>query len=184
MPYKDIGAFRRAYRSEKGSFAHERCHHLIRDQKDYAEVRRVLSGSENLPKSLAEFQDLRYNDKEKYYAVLLNKAIQEGRQPIQVEADKQGKHFIGHNNYIEGRSYFAQGTTVEQIQKAVKKYAGTGSIEMGKKNGKPSNKEVVHIPELTGFYVDQFDGKIYQTHTFKIHYAKHGVHVVPKRGDR
>lgn len=46
MPYKDIGAFRRAYRSEEGSFAHERSHHLIRDQKDYAEVRRVLSGVE------------------------------------------------------------------------------------------------------------------------------------------
>ena len=140
-------------------------------------------GSENLPKNLAEFQELRYNNAEKYYAVLLNKAIREGRQPIQVEADKQGKHFIGHNNYIEGRSYFAQGTTVEQIQKAVKKYAGTGLVEVGKKNKKPSNKEVVYIPDLTGFCIDRLDGKIYKTHTFKIHYAQNGVHVVPKRGD-
>ena len=70
MPYKDIGAFRRAYRAEEGSFAHERSHHLIRDQKDYAEVRRVLSGSENLPKSLAEFQELRYNKNKEAYQKL------------------------------------------------------------------------------------------------------------------
>ena len=70
MPYKDIGAFRRAYRSEEGSFAHERSHHLIRDQKDYAEVRRVLSGSENLPKTLAEFQELWYNKNKGAYQKL------------------------------------------------------------------------------------------------------------------
>ncbi len=137
-------------------------------------------GSENLPKNLAEFQELRYNNAEKYYAVLLKKAIREGRQPIQVEADKQGKHFIGHNNYIEGRSYFAQGTTVEQIQKAVKKYAGTGMVEI-QKNGKPSNKENVKMHELTGYVVDRKTKEIHKTHTFKVHYSSNGVHIVPKK---
>ena len=140
-------------------------------------------GSENLPKTLAEFQELRYNKEEKYYALLLNKAIREGRQPIQVEADKQGKHFIGHNNSIEGRSYFAQGTTVEQIQKAVKKYAGTGRVEV-QRNRKPSRKEVVHVPKLTGYVYDQNSGKVYKTHLFKIHYSNNGVHIVPKKEER
>ncbi len=180
MPYKDIGAFRRAYRSAEGSFAHKRSHHLVRDQKEYTEIKQILHGSETLPKTLAEFQELRYNNAEKYYAVLLNKAIREGRQPIQVEADKQGKHFIGHNNYIEGRSYFAQGTTVEQIQKAVKKYAGTGRVEV-QRNRQPSRKEVVHVLELTGYVYDQNSDKVYKTHLFKIHYSNNGVHIVPKK---
>ncbi|MFQ7566370.1 MAG: polymorphic toxin type 50 domain-containing protein, partial [Clostridium perfringens] len=26
-------------------------------------------------------------------------------QPLKIEVGKQGKHIVGHNNYIEGRSY-------------------------------------------------------------------------------
>lgn len=180
MPYKDIGAFRRSYRSKEGSFAHQRSHNLIRDYRDYSLIKRVLNGNENLPKTLANFQDLRYNDSAKYYSLLVAKSIREGRQPIRVEDGKQGKHLVVHNNYMEGRSYFEQGTTVEQIQKAVNKYAGTGRVEI-QRDGKPSNKEVVRIPELTGYDVDKLSGEVHKTHLFKVHYSDKGVHLVPKR---
>lgn len=179
MPYKDIAAFRRSYRTKEGSFAHQRSHNLIRDYRDYSDIKRVLRGNENLPKTLAKFQDLRYNDSAKYYSILVSKAICEGRQPIRIEDGKQGKHILGHNNYISGRSYFEQGTTVEQIQKAVNKYAGSGYIELTG-NGKPSNKEVVRIPELIGYSVDKLNGNVYKTHLFKVHYSDKGVHLVPK----
>lgn len=180
MPYKDIAAFRRSYRSKDGSFAHQKSHHLIRDYRDYSLIKRVLNGNENLPKTLAQFQDLRYNDSAKYYSLLVAKSIREERQPIRVEDGKQGKHLVVHNNYMEGRSYFEQGTTVEQIQKAINKYAGTGRVEI-RRDGKPSNKEVIRIPELTGYDVDKLSGEVHKTHLFKVHYSDKGVHLVPKR---
>ena len=183
MPYKDIGAFRRSYHAREGSLAHGRSHNLIRDHKDYIELKQVLRGNKNLPKTLADFQTLRYNNREKYYALLVAKAIREGRQPIRVEAGKQGKHFLEHNNYTEGRSYFAPGTTVDQIQHAVNKYAGSGYIERTS-SGKPSNKEVVQIPELTGYIVNKNTDKIQLTHTFKVHYSDNGLHVVPLLEDK
>ena len=180
MPYKDIGAFRRSYRAKEGSLAHQRSHNLIRDYKDYTGLKQVMRGSENIPKTLADFQDLRYNKSDRYYALLIGKAIREGRQPISVEDGKQGKHLVGHNNYIAGRSYFEQGTTVKQIQQAVNKYAGSGRVEL-KRDRKPSNKEVIRIPELTGYDVDKLSGNVYKTHLFKVHYSDKGVHLVPKR---
>ena len=180
MPYKDIGAFRRSYRAKEGSPAHQRSHNLIRDYKDYTGLKQVMRGSENIPKTLADFQDLRYNKSDKYYALLIGKAIREGRQPISVEDGKQGKHLVEHNNYIAGRSYFEQGTTIKQIQQAVNKYAGSGRVEL-RKDGKPSNKETVRISELTGYVVDRKTQKIYVTHIFKIHYSDTGVHIVPRR---
>lgn len=180
MPYKDISSFRRSYRAKKNTFAHDRSHNLIRDYKDYTQLKHVMRGRENIPKTLAIFQELRYNKSDKYYSLLVGKAIYEGRQLIRVEDGKQGKHILKHNNYIAGRSYFEQGTTVEQIQKAVNKYAGTGRVEM-RNDGKPSNKEVVYIPELTGYDVNKLNGKIYKTHLFKLHYSDKGVHLVPKR---
>lgn len=180
MPYKDIGAFRRSYRAKEGSLAHQRSHNLIRDYKDYTGLKQVMRGGENIPKTLADFQDLRYNKSDKYYALLIGKAIREGRQPISVEDGKQGKHLVGHNNYIAGRSYFEQGTTVKQIQQAVNKYAGSGRVEL-KRDRKPSNKEVIRIPELTGYDVDKLSGNVYKTHLFKVHYSDKGVHLVPKR---
>ena len=41
-----------------------------------------------------------------------------------IHEGKQGKHIIGHNNYIEGRSIFYG--TVDDAQKLVNKFAGTG----------------------------------------------------------
>ena len=41
-----------------------------------------------------------------------------------VNAGKQGKHIIGNNNYIEGRSFF--NGTVGDAQRLVDEFAGTG----------------------------------------------------------
>ena len=54
MPYKDIGAFRRSYRSKEGSFAHQRSHNLIRDHQIYTEYKQVLKDDPDFPKTLAK----------------------------------------------------------------------------------------------------------------------------------
>lgn len=61
MPYKDIGAFRRSYRSKQGSFAHQRSHNLIRDYQIYTEYKQVLKDDPDFPKTLAKFQEIKYN---------------------------------------------------------------------------------------------------------------------------
>lgn len=60
MPYKDIGAFRRSYRSKEGSFAHQRSHNLIRDYKQLQSYREEL-GRTSLPKTLENYQKIVYN---------------------------------------------------------------------------------------------------------------------------
>lgn len=61
MPYKDMGSLRRALRSDKDSFAYKKSHYAVRDFRQYDRWKSIL-GEENMPKSLAEFQDLKYND--------------------------------------------------------------------------------------------------------------------------
>ena len=66
MPYKDIGAFRRSYHAREGSFAHERSHNLIRDYEKYIEYKDVLKFDPDFPKTLAKFQEIKYNENENY----------------------------------------------------------------------------------------------------------------------
>lgn len=64
MPYQDIGAFRRAYRSKKNSFAYKRSHNLIRDYKYLRQYREEL-GVKSLPKTLESYQKIVYNKSDK-----------------------------------------------------------------------------------------------------------------------
>lgn len=64
MPYKDIAAFRRSYRSKEGSFAHQKSHNLIRDYKQLQSYREEL-GSASLPKTLENYQKIVYNKSDK-----------------------------------------------------------------------------------------------------------------------
>ena len=61
MPYKDIGAFRRSYRAKEGSLAHQRSHNLIRDYQKYTDYKQVLKEDPDFPKTLAKFQEIKYN---------------------------------------------------------------------------------------------------------------------------
>ncbi len=67
-PYSDIGALRRALRSDKDSFAYKKSHYAVRDFKQYERWKRIL-GEENMPKNLAEFQDLKYNNPDRFEAL-------------------------------------------------------------------------------------------------------------------
>lgn len=60
MPYKDIAAFRRSYRTRENSFAHKRSHNLIRDYKQLQSYREEL-GKASLPKTLENYQKIVYN---------------------------------------------------------------------------------------------------------------------------
>lgn len=67
--YKNLGAFRRAYRSEEGSLAYAKTHYYRRDERELEGIRNVL-GTEKAPQSLAKLQSLKYNKNSAEYALL------------------------------------------------------------------------------------------------------------------
>ena len=144
--------------------------------------------SANRQRKIEKHLDAMYNkgnstDNLKMYKqdIRIREAIQSGRQPVQVEEGKQGKHIKGHNNYIPGRSYLT--IPESEIQELVNKCAGTGELQRTTSN-KWKNKEVVTVDRDIGIYVDLNTGSEIETNRFVIHYSKNGVHIVPTRPKR
>ncbi|WP_199533672.1 polymorphic toxin type 50 domain-containing protein [Romboutsia maritimum] len=86
---------------------------------------------------------------------------------------------MGHNNYIEGRSYIT--ISEKEAQELVNKYAGTGELLFAS-DGKWRNQEIVRTDRVIGYNVSDIDGPKVKTKNFKIHYSKKGTHIVPKKG--
>lgn len=152
------------------------------DKKQYKEYANLL-GKENVPLSLSEFQNLKYNDGDKFNDLKLNykdrklqKEIVESYN-LTLREGQQGKHILGHNNYREGKSYIAD-ASMEEIQKCILKHAGKGTINRDK-NGNWDNTESIIDDTITG-YVFSIDKTWIATNKFKIHYSKEkGTHMVP-----
>lgn len=66
--YQTLGSFRRAYRSEEESLSYAKSHYARRDANEYNEFEKVI-GKANMPKTLADFQELKYNNKEEFRAL-------------------------------------------------------------------------------------------------------------------
>ncbi len=97
--------------------------------------------------------------------------IKAGKYSLLIHEGTQGKHIIGHNNYIHGRSYLT--ISLAEAQELVYKYAGSG---------KPDglNKEIVKTNRLIGVVIDENGGEYYTT-VFKLHHSKKGAHIVPRK---
>lgn len=89
-----------------------------------------------------------------------------------INSDKQGKHIIGHKNYITGRSIFFG--TVKTAELLIKQYSGTGVIVS-------QGKERIDFGRVIGYYVDKSTGKHYPTTMGIIHSSKNGSHIVPAK---
>ena len=186
MPYESIAAFRRSYRTAEDTFAHKRSHNLIKDFNEHNELKAVLQG-DNLPKTLAEFQDLKYNNYEKYSELKIAKENEKIRSnlgteefPLKIQSDKQGKHIRGYRTYIEGKSYLAVSTSEEGFvlsQNIVSEYHGKGVFQRDSKN-EWKHTEVVVCDRIIGFVLNK-DGRWQETDRVTIHYAKNGTHIVP-----
>lgn len=152
------------------------------DRKQYERYQKILS--KDVPKRLADFQEMKYNNPEKwkklqlkYQDIQLQTKIRSEDYPKQIEEGKQGKHILGHDNYIEGRSYLTVDTN--EIQELINKYAGTGRLQRDGQ-GHWNHKEVVTMGKNIGVYKD-LKGKKLPTNIATIHYSKKGVHVVPAK---
>ena len=154
------------------------------DQKQYERYKNIIGVAAG--KTFADFQEMKYNKPERwngaqirYKDAKLQNKLREIAESLQVHSGKQGKHIVGHNNFIKGRSYLT--ISEDEVLKLVREKSGTGKI-IRSKDGKYLNKEKIKVKENIGVYVD-LDGKEIPTNAFIIHYAKDGVHIVPARGE-
>lgn len=152
------------------------------DRKQYNKYIDVL-GKENMPTSLSKFQDMKYNDVEKFNDLKLHfkdSKLQKGiieSYNLTLREGQQGKHILGHNNYLEGRSYIVD-ASMKDIQECIKKHAGNGTINRYR-NGDWDNTESIVDNSIVG-YVLSIDKTWIATNKFKIHYSKEkGTHMVP-----
>ncbi|MEG1483739.1 polymorphic toxin type 50 domain-containing protein, partial [Clostridium sp.] len=83
---------------------------------------------------------------------------------------------LGHNNYIEGRSYLT--ISLEEAQELVNKYAGTGEVNFNRK-GEWDKKELISVKKDIGMNVNNKTRIEAHTNKFKIHYSNKGTHIVP-----
>lgn len=153
------------------------------DRAQYKRYRDIIG--KDSPKTLDDFQNMKYNDTDKwnslhtkYLDAKLKIKIQSDATNKTIDPGKQGKHIVGHNNYVKGHSYLK--ISSEEVQQMVNKYAGTGELKRDRA-GKWTNKEFVAADKKIGVVVDQQIGKEYPTSRFSIHYAKNGVHIVPRK---
>ena len=156
-----------------------RCTYILLPDKDYRPRKRI----NNITKEEIDYTTYKEWEnnvkKEKKSAIIKDviASIKDGSQPLKIEVGKQGKHILGHNNYIEGRSYLT--ISLEEAQELVNKYAGTGELEIDS-NGNWKKREVIKTNKNIGVNVSMIDGSEIVTSNFKIHYSKKGTHIVPK----
>ncbi|WP_081732745.1 polymorphic toxin type 50 domain-containing protein [Blautia producta] len=153
------------------------------DRTQYRKYREILR--KDVPETLDDFQNMKYNDinrwdslHTKYLDANLKAKIQSDVTNKLIESGKQGKHIIGHNNYVKGRSYLT--VSLEEAQRLVYKYAGTGELKRDR-FGKWTNKEFVSAEKDVGVVVDPQTGEEFVTSRFSIHYSKNGTHIVPRK---
>ncbi len=153
------------------------------DKTQYERYKNVL-GAENVPKTLEKFVEIKYNGDNTINDLKLaykDKKLQDkirNEYNLTILEGKQGKHIIGHNNYKPGHSYIT--VSLQEAQELVNKYAGTGHINRDK-TGRWQNTETIEHDAIIGVDIDNRSGLKTETNIFKIHYAKNGTHIVPKR---
>jgi SPP1 gp7 family putative phage head morphogenesis protein len=164
------------------------------DQKQYERYQEVL-GKDLGAKSLDDFQNLKYNDAEKWGALQSAYRTQNIRNKIRsdtqiktIELGQQNKHIVGTNEYkqyVEKLAKIQQygpsrlEISIEQAQELVDKYHGTGKIKISKV-GKWNNEEVIlNNDRIIGTVVNNQNGAEAKTTIFKIKYGKNGTHIVP-----
>ena len=162
------------------------------DKKQLAKYKEIL-GKES-PKSLKEFQELKYNNSEEWNSLKHNYKIQNIRNrinsddiPKNININQQKKHIKGTNEYKQkannlknkgqfGPSYLSIDN--DKINELIKRYSSTGYIRLI--NDKWDNIEtILNNDEIVGKAVNNITGKEVDTTVFKIHYGNKGTHIVP-----
>lgn len=96
-----------------------------------------------------------------------------------IEIGKQAKHFKGHPNYVPGKSLL----THRDPKRLIHQFAGTGRKVKWHNPGEPGYVEKVDFGECIGIHFEANTGVVTPTTWGKVHYSKHGAHIVPALPD-
>lgn len=155
------------------------CDNRGNDILEYKKIVDVL-GRKNAPVSLAKFQELKYNDVEKYENLVDRAYIQNnfnnGIWLDKVNPEKQARHI--QSTVEEGKSYFFDDVDIESLYN---KYKMTGTIRK-LRNGSKGSDEKIDLFEDKPIGVDIFTGKPVNAMTIK--YSKTGAHLIPTYYER
>ncbi len=110
-PYTTLGGFRRAHRSNENTFAYKKSHNAVRDFQQYGRWKDV-AGEKNVPKSFAEFQEIKYNRPDDFQQIL---SSVRGRSAVL--QDRLDFRYEGENGFIPSKTVISH----------VKVIAGKGS---------------------------------------------------------
>ncbi|OQB15721.1 MAG: NAD(+)--arginine ADP-ribosyltransferase EFV [Firmicutes bacterium ADurb.Bin193] len=157
------------------------------DKAQFEKYKEVLGA--RAPKSLANYQNLKYNDSRAWEELKLEykkvnsinrfrESIKNGKQELKIWEGSQGKHILTHNNYIEGRSYIT--ISIAEAQELVNRYAGTGIIRANKKGNVIKREEILNNNSIVGVDLSDITNEMKIATGFVIHYTNRGTHIVPK----
>ncbi len=152
----------------------------IRDNRgnDILEYKKIVDvlGRKDAPVSLAKFQELKYNDVEKYKNLVDRAYIQNnfnnGIWLDKVNPEKQARHF--QSSVVEGKSYFYDNVDIEGLYN---KYKQASKLRRTRKGRNEENYEMINLPDNLKLGKDVYTGEY--INGFTIHYSKTGSHIIP-----
>ncbi|QLL78043.1 hypothetical protein GTO87_05130 [Ligilactobacillus saerimneri] len=152
------------------------------DAQEYRKMVKIL-GPDNVPPSLPKFQELKYNNSEKYKKLkteykdtIIQNDIRNGKYNLKISG-QQNKHIFGHHDYQYGKSYLLDGVDPQEL---VYKYAGTGKLRHNSHGDWHRNQEKITVKDFIGVNISQEkNSQLEFTRDFYIIYGKKGTHVVP-----
>lgn len=169
------------------------------DKKQFESYKELLG--KEIPDSVEKFQEMKYNEPEKYEQLRQKAAIRRkennfrnrlhnGEINTNVRSVKQQEHVCGTEKWKQRvkLDFETKNTAPDMfyedvdIQELVNKYAGTGILRFGK--GQPYPIEYVSADRYIGKRFNYGLGKYENTKRFAIRYSSKGVHLHPvKEGE-
>lgn len=98
------------------------------------------------------------------------------------------KHVPGNNEYKTYSDSFTKNKqfgpsiltiSAEEVQKLIKKYAGTGILGKNKKGDWDNTETITNNDSIVGIVIDNRNNNQAETSVFKIKYGDHGAHIAP-----
>lgn len=148
---------------------------IERANNQYENYKSILG--DKAPKSLEDYIDLKYNDKEGYERLkdwsYIQSKINSGEWGVEINLHKQLPHMESTRQI--GKSYIYDSV---DVQKLFNSYCCTGRLERDR-HGRRTNKEIIGLGYPVG--INASDNS--EVTVIKIHHSKNRTHIVPKKGD-
>ena len=167
-----------------------RCLYYVDSSKSLSEIGdeigRWISGEENsrLDGAFGEWKALAFPQNgatikatESVWRQDIRAKLLSGEINTRINTGHQNKHIPGSKGYIQGKSYLFG--TLEDAQKLIDQYHGTGTLIQKGKAEAWNNREVIVADHDIGMNVMPDTGEEEATNRATIHYGKNGTHIVP-----